>query len=60
MNQSRVGEAITGLAVAMSLILLSTATRMFVRLVWPADDKLFLDDYIIVFATVCFSPSPSK
>jgi hypothetical protein len=60
MNQSRVGEAITGLAVAMSLILLSTATRMFVRLVWPADDKLFLDDYIIVFATVCFVSVPFK
>lgn len=60
MNQSRVGGAITGLAVAMSFILLSTVTRIFVRLVWPADDKLFLDDYIIVFATVCFVSVPFK
>lgn len=54
MNQSRVGEAIAGIVVAISLILLSTVTRLFVKLVWPAEDKLFLDDYIIVFATVCF------
>ena len=60
MNQSRVGGAITGLAVAIPFILLSTVTRMFVKLVWPADDKLFLDDYIIVFATVCFVSVPSK
>lgn len=53
-NQSRVAEAISGLAVAISLILLSTVTRIFVKLVWPADDKFFLDDYIIIFATVCF------
>lgn len=45
---------------AISLILLSTVTRIFVRLVWPADDKLFLDDYIVVFATVCFVFAPFK
>lgn len=53
-NQSRVAEAISGLAVAICLILLSTVTRMFVKLVWPADEKFFLDDYIIIFVTVCF------
>ncbi|KAL2864973.1 uncharacterized protein BJX67DRAFT_359532 [Aspergillus lucknowensis] len=52
MNQSRVGDAIAGLAVAISLILLSTGTRIFVKLFWPANDKLYLDDYLIVFATV--------
>lgn len=60
MNQSRVGEATAGISVAMSLILLSTVIRIFVKLVWPGDDKLFPDDYIIVFATVCFVSVPSK
>jgi hypothetical protein len=53
-NQPRVSEAIWGLAVAICLILLSTVTRIFVKLVWPAEDKFFLDDYIIIFVTVCF------
>jgi hypothetical protein len=53
-SQSRVGAAISGLTVAISLILLSTVTRIFVKLVWPAEDKFFLDDYIIIVVTVCF------
>lgn len=53
-NESRVVAAISGLAVAICLILLSTVTRIFVKVVWPADDKFFLDDYIIIFVTVCF------
>lgn len=52
-SASRVGTVLSSYIVPIPLMLLATGLRLYVKLRKTGKDKIAMDDYLIVFATVC-------